>query len=249
MLQRIVIVLLIFFVGNLSSSFAQRKVTLCNDPWPPFTKGENGFAPTGGLAVEIQKEIFKRMEGVELELILFPWKRCLKEVKEGNIDGIIIGLKSSKRPYLVYPDELFPQRIVFFYSIETHPDGIVWENLEDLSDYWIGVLGGSTYTNEFSNAVKDGILKVDASKTAALAIKKLAKGRVDLVVSNESVANEIIKAEGFGDILRVAEKPLRTRPYYMAFGDKSSATDLIPQVNKAIAAIKSDGTMKRILGN
>ncbi len=58
-------------------------VNFSQDPWPPFTLGEEG-TPTGGVDVDITHEIFQRLH-ISTSIKLFPWKRALKQMELGQL--------------------------------------------------------------------------------------------------------------------------------------------------------------------
>ncbi len=64
----------------LRSHLTLQQDKLSEDPWSPFTYSEG--IPTGGIAVGFTKEIFKRL-GVKYEIRLYPWERCLHQMKKG----------------------------------------------------------------------------------------------------------------------------------------------------------------------
>ncbi len=239
-------ILLLFFLPI--SLIAQQKIVLCEDPWPPYTIGQSGYAPTGGIAVEYVTELFSRMEGVQLEMILIPWKRCLAEVEEGNIDGVILALYSEERAtYMQFSNEpYFINPISLFYLKEKYPSGVQWETYNDLSPYRIGLLRGSSVP-ELEKAAKDNIVTLDLGKTAELNFRKLAKGRLDLVVSNNLVGNTLAKETGLEGKYGIVDRPLMVSKYYLPFSKKSPAIKLIPQMDKIIREMQAEGVMQKII--
>ncbi len=239
---------LLLFLSAPVATFAQpSKVTLCNDPWPPFTVGKSGSAPEGGLAFEIVNEIFDRMDGVSVEMQLMPWKRCLKQIETGKIDGAMLALKSAKRPYLRYPKSVFAGRVGFFYHKEKHPNGISWEKPEDLAGLRVGFLAGTKVSPAIQAAMDAGVIKADKAKDASLNFNKLRKGRIDLAISNEPVGFALIKEKGWQGEFAVTKKPVEESPYYMPLGHKSPALELIPKINVAIESMIADGFIQKVV--
>ena len=64
-------------------------ISLVEDPWPPYIEGRTGEPASGGKLVELYRELFRRIEGVEVEYLLMPWKRALVEVELGRQDGFL----------------------------------------------------------------------------------------------------------------------------------------------------------------
>ncbi|MFT5520355.1 MAG: hypothetical protein ACI9IA_000947 [Enterobacterales bacterium] len=42
------------------------KITLVEDPWPPYVTGKLGAEADGGVVIDLYKELFKRIEDVEV---------------------------------------------------------------------------------------------------------------------------------------------------------------------------------------
>ena len=97
--------------------FAQSRITLVEDPWPPFINVDKTTQKiTGGIAIQVIQKIFKRIKDVEVNFIIRPWKRALLEVKEGKFDGIPALQKTPEREkFLEYSDHYL--KIVQYFSM------------------------------------------------------------------------------------------------------------------------------------
>ncbi len=229
---------------------AQSSVILSNDPWPPYILGESGKSPPGGSGVTLIKKIFDQLENVKVKFKLSPWKRVLKEAEFGKVDGIMLILKTDERSeYLDFTIPLFEKRRLLWYSSERYPDGIHWNTLKDLSRYKIGAGSGYSLGSELNAAVKQGVLKVQQVYHIDLAFKMLKMGRIDIIPLNEAVAYDIIKKNGWLDLIVADEKPVSTSVYHMSFSKKSLAKKLIPRINQIITEMKNEGLINLILEN
>lgn len=228
------------------SALAQTKISLCEDPWPPYTIGKMGEAPAGGIAVQINQALYERIPEIELTMILMPWKRCLKEVERGTKDGFIIALKSPLRPYVGYADSIFDNPISFFYRKAKFPNGFDWKKLEDFIPYRIGMLDGSVGGEEFDKMEKDNILNIERSKNVGINFRKLMADRVDFVFSNEIVGFYTAQKMGVLDQV-AATRPLQMFKYYSPISHKSPLKQFIPQINQALQTMKQEGVIDAIL--
>ncbi len=239
--------LILFVLLNPHWVEAKTVYTFCEDPWPPFTIGYKGMAPTGGISVKILEEIFAQMEGVEIKMILLPWKRCLHDVESGNIDGLMMALKSKQRPYLIYPEPVLNYNVRLFYLKNKFPEGFQWNGVEDLSQYWIGLLAGSTMGEQFDTAMEKGILKVEQSRDFELNFRKLMIQRVDLVVSNEIVGDYWAHQNGVSHLIEKHPKSVLESPYYIPISKKSSLVQHLPTLNRVILQLKESKAIQRIV--
>ena len=123
-----------------------------------------------------------------------------------------------------------------------------WQDFSELKPYTIGLISGYTYGEGFLAAVASQGLKIEEAVSSEVNFQKLYAGRIDLFLEDELVAKATIaKHPEWKEIFGVASKPVTTYDYYMAISRKSPALDIIPELNKVIARMKSDGTIRRIL--
>lgn len=90
---------LVFILTLLPSlaNAADVKVCLENIAYPPLIHGTDEVPEiTPGTALEIAQLAAKR-SGINLHFIRRPWARCLKMVKEGQIEALLPSIKTSER--------------------------------------------------------------------------------------------------------------------------------------------------------
>ncbi len=224
-----------------------QKVILNEDPWPPYTLGEEGQPPTGGLAVDVIQEVFKRLR-VPVELWLYPWKRCLFLVKEGAHDGHMLLLKTPEwEEYMLFTVPFIPDRYLFWYRAD-RPQPIEWQDFADLKAYKIGLTTDYSYGDEFPAMVKTHNLLVDYARSDELNFKRLLAGRIDAFLCMENVAKMLFKLRPeFQGQFKAAAKPLMQLEMYMAISKTSKAAALLPDINRVILEMQADGTLERLV--
>jgi polar amino acid transport system substrate-binding protein len=242
------LVLMVLWLPRTSVSGEIHRVLFADTPYPPYMVGELGQHPTGGISVELLRELFGRL-GVEVAVELHPWKRTLKLAEFGKVDGIPLLMRNSERDrFLAFTEVLFESRELFHYRKDRF-GRFSWQDYTDLEEYTIGLVSGYTYGPEFLQAVKDFNLKVKYANSSRQNLHMLYAGRVDLCLEEEMVARFMINEnENWKDSLKVAPKPVSVYPYYMAVSKKSEAVALLEPINRIIADMKKDGTVNRLLG-
>jgi len=232
-----------------SLSFAQDKVLkFCTDPWPPWIIGDMGEAPTDGFAVKIFHSVFERIKGVDSNIIVLPWKRCLRDIELGRLDGYIMGLYNKDRAqYLTVSDPYLTSRALLYYLVSKYPKRINWKTFNDLSPYVIGDVIGYSTSPEWDEAIKNNIIHVARVKNDKLNFKKLLQKRVDLALFNEQIANEFINEFGTEDKVGYAKKPVKVTLYRMSLGKKSAHYSMLPQINQVIGELKAEGVIDEIM--
>ncbi|MFD2205644.1 substrate-binding periplasmic protein [Kiloniella antarctica] len=69
------------------SNAKEKLIKACHDGWPPFYYATSEYE-AGGVVVSLLNEIAAET-GYEIQYRLLPFKRCLKQVEEGEIDFIM----------------------------------------------------------------------------------------------------------------------------------------------------------------
>ncbi|QTA81958.1 Solute-binding protein family 3 domain-containing protein, MltF-like [Desulfonema limicola] len=230
-----------------------KRVFFAQDPWPPYTLKDT--TPTGGHAVEIIKEIFRRLD-IDVDLQLYPWKRVLMKAEDGEIDGIMMLSKDEERErYLIFSNFIVVDNDLIWYAPEHFRlkwgKDFEWKTLADLKPYQIGVVIGNSYGDAFQKATTDYKFAIEPTVSDKQNFLKLADGRIDIFISSEIPALYIINGDpALKGKIKSAATPFRPDPLkmYMAFSKKSPAKILLPKVNKVIADMQQSGFIDRVLG-
>jgi polar amino acid transport system substrate-binding protein len=171
MRQVITFVLTVFvMVVGMQPAPAQEptKIGVCGDSgeWPPYVyfERENGEKTdrATGFSIDLVEEILTA-EGIDYEIGMVPWKRCLHEVEGGaNYQVVLDATYSEERSRSYYYSRpYYTIRPYYFYSRRDHPDGLdIWWP-EDLKQYRISGVSGYNYadfhltSNDIYSLVKD----------------------------------------------------------------------------------------------
>lgn len=253
-LKNLALSIVLILTASLSAAEAETKtkqvVTLTSDPWPPYVLGELGKEATGGLGVEIMHRIFARIEGVDVRFPPMPWKRALRAVKQGTMDGIAVLLKTPEREqYMEYTDVLLASPNLLWYSTRRFPAGFEWERFEDFAPYNLAVVRGHSYGEEIDKVIEAGFLRVTEVTSAEQMFTMLARGRIDLALANAAVGFALVKKYAHVSKIIAVKKPAAEHIYYVALSKKSPARQLIPAMNRIISDLKREGVIEKIIRN
>jgi polar amino acid transport system substrate-binding protein len=225
-------------------------ISLVEDPWPPYIEGQVGENATGGKLIELYRELFSRIDGVEVQYLLLPWKRALLEVERGRQDGIMALFKSPDRASVMdFTAPIFTGRTMLWYAQSKYAEPINWDTIDDLKAYNIVVLRGSAMADPLLDAVDRGIplsiVEVDSHQQQ---FELVLKGRADIAPLTEVVGYHLLNQEELKGTMLPMEKPLSDDDvYYMAFSKKSPARKLIPRINAVIDEMQKEGLIARFL--
>ena len=223
-------------------AFAQdKKITVVSCNWEPHfgEKLENG-----GYFTEIVTESFKR-GGYSAEAKFLPWKRALETSKNGKYEVLFGAYYSEERTkHFKYSDMIADETLCFFSK---KGRGIKYKSLKDLAPYKIGFLRGSTYGKDFDEA---DYLKKDPVTNNELNVKKLMKGRIDLVLSSKVSFLSLINTDfpKFKGQVEIADPPLQVSNMYIAVSKKVPGYEkMIEDFNKGLKLLKEDGSFDKIM--
>jgi polar amino acid transport system substrate-binding protein len=222
-------------------------LVFADSPYPPYVVGEMGAAPSGGVTLDVLREIGRRM-GIDIQVRLMPWKRVLENVRTGRVDGVTtLMVTEDRKQFLVYTDMFTQSRELFFYNREQTPD-FDWTDYADLNGLSIGLVSGYTYGQEFLEAARRLNMDIEYSPTDQTAYAKLARGRIDLVLDDERSGKLQIKNHpALSGVILAHQKPVTVYDYHMAFSRKSRARTLVDEVNRVLDRMRRDNTLERLL--
>ena len=233
--------------GWSGSLMAERRITMVSDPWPPYVYGELGGTASSGIAVELAQEIFSRLGGIDLHLLIIPWKRALLEVERGYYDGIPMLLKTAEREeYLVYSIPMLVGRNLAWSLESDSGEYFEWQGLGDFSGRRVGIIQDYSYGQSFDQEIADGTLRVITVPSVSHLFDMLVNGRLDVALANDAVGMAMAKKYPESRI-RAAKRPTDTDIFFLALSKKSAYADLMPEINKIIRELQDEGYIERLV--
>ncbi len=196
-----------------------------------------------GPLVAIATEAFRR-EGYTVQVRFLPWVRGLAYAKEGAVDGMAgIWHSSEREQWFMYGQSVVSNKIGFFERVD-HP--ITFKALTDLRPYVIGTVRAYANPPAFDAAQLHTEEAVDDSTN----LRKLAAGRLDLVLVDKAVAQDLIDQQlpELKDQLAWVEPPVDILPLYIAISRQTpNAAKKLAALNAGIDSMIHDGTMLKLL--
>lgn len=245
MLLGLLLTLSIF--GNANTDI--KNISMCTEHWPPFVIIEKDKPITQGSWVVLLNTIFDDLPGYALNLKVTPWKRCLLQIEHGLIDGTFSHFKKPDRKvYMNFTKPLILDRSVVWYSTKTFKDELIWNHFNDLMPYTLGIIQGENYSTEIDKLISNHKFTTQTVTSDTQNFKKLALGRIDIIIKNERVGLALISELKFTTKIKSAKKPAYAKKRYMSFTKKKNHSELIILLNKKITRMKSTGQIRKILG-
>lgn len=234
------IVLSIFLWAVASDSKAAEPLTFVTTEFPPYM---SEATPGGGVLVALTRAALSQSD-FRPDVKFMPWARALAEVRSNRAHGLIGAWHSREREaYLVFPAPLLETEIGFFAR---HNEVPAFSNLRELKGLRIGTVRG--YANPVSFLAADLDTEEEADDLANL--RKLAAGRIDLVLIDRLVAEYLIEerllqSEPF---LRWVTPAIVKTPIYTTFAIGVPGYDRrLQALNAGLERIKRSGEFSAIL--
>jgi polar amino acid transport system substrate-binding protein len=233
--------LVLIFIFALSSTInAAEKITLANGEWAPYLSKDLKHY---GYMSHIVSDAFAE-EGIEVEYVFLPWKRGFEDAKEGKYQGSLIwGYNDDRAKDFIYSDTVAELGTSLFYN-KNKP--IEWNEPIDLKKYKMGGVIGYAYGIE--DLEKQGILKIDRLGKDVGNYKKLAAGRLDIVLEDTEVGHESVNKLGMTDQIIAHPKTLKPRKYSVIISKKTpNAQALVDAFNRGLKKLMDDGRYQKYL--
>ena len=236
--------LLLLSVLSLSTFAQTEELTIVTGELPPFTSAN----PEESYLTEVLQEVGKEM-GVTFTIKFLPWKRCEQQVDRLEAWGAFPYARTTAREEKhSFSDRLyFVAAKFFYYSPDGEKKDIPYADLQDLKPYRIGGVRGYFYVK----ALEDAGLQFELVANEEQNPQKLAIGRIDLTIMNETVGWHLIKklfppdkVKNFGTL----EKPyVESGSYLMTSKDYPNNEELLARFNAALKTVKESGVYQRII--
>ena len=224
-----------------SSSWAeQRTLNIAATEYPPYYGKD---LENNGFMSEIIVTAFNR-SGHDIDIQFLPWKRALEGTKAGKHDGLFtVWYRKEREEWFVFSNPL-PANELGFYRRKDQD--ISFTSFDNLKPYTIGIVRGYVSPPGFDEAG----LKTSLAKDDEENLRKLHKGRVDLVLTDKIVGRHIIstKIPDAVSELEWIDPPAHTDIQYLVISKKAKDyAAILADFNTGLAEIEADGTVQAIM--
>ncbi len=233
----------LFFLA-LPGLFAQSKLIMVTEEWPPFRIIDPG-TPSGfvGIDVDLTEKLEKAI-GLPIEIQRRPWARALEMMKSGEAD-LITGIAHSEEraAYILYLPTPYWSVVPVFYAQKGKGAAVL--SYQDLAGKSIGYSLRSAYFEPFNS---DTGLKKAGLSTEVQILKMLSLGRIDLAIgTNPNIEWDISRLGYKGLFEKVAYQPPDRTELFVGLSRASPAVSLAGVMDDSIRRMVSDGTIKAII--
>jgi polar amino acid transport system substrate-binding protein len=238
-------------LSNLLAWTLVALLTACTVRAEPLRLAANSYPPyadkrlaNNGLAVDLVSTALHRA-GYATEYHEVPWARALNGLQHDRYDVLVDAWFAAEREvYGQFSEPYLTNRLRFFRQTGKP---IEYEQLSALAPYVIAVVRGYAYNPAFDN---DATLQKYVTNSFDSAARMLAKGRVQLTLEDELVAQHALNHElaDIRELIELVPKPLAEAPMHILVRRSHPQHQrIIDDFNKAMRAMRQDGTYAQII--
>lgn len=176
----------------------------------PFYYTENG--DTKGFSVDVLNYVEAHSK-YDFEYIILPWPRALHLVAEGQVDLILTLFKTSIREQTYhFIEPSYGNELNQLFTLMDNDFEFTGE-LQQLTPFSIGTVREYSYGEYFDQAT---YLNKLPALTETVLLKLLVARRIDMIISNPLVFNQIILKENLNTQVKAIAPYISLTPVYMA---------------------------------
>ncbi|BBB67679.1 hypothetical protein UNDYM_3426 [Undibacterium sp. YM2] len=206
--------------------------------YPPYEYIEQGEVK--GIAVDIIKEAFRLM-GHQVSINIYPMRRSLEMVKNGEADGIFTVFKTPEREkYIIYSNEAVLQLTISLWTRNDSNINFDGE-LARLAPYRFGAVRGISYGSRFDEFIKSGVLNVELASDQTSAIRMALAQRFDILISNHAGAIHEMKKMGLLNDFKVLYPVVQEQETFFGFAKKAHLEPLRDELDQVLKQLKQNG--------
>ncbi|WP_120496016.1 ABC transporter substrate-binding protein [Kiloniella sp. EL199] len=233
--------ILLLLFSKVAIADKTRPVTMACSSFPPY-KIENPGAGPKGIDVDIMLEVFALAERT-VDYKFYPWKRAVKLVEQGKIDGLCgCSYHPDRNQNFIFSDILGQLSQGVFLSDKVSLND--FKSVADLKDLSVASVRGYAVHKEL---IEHGINTHEATNDDEL-LTLLENGRVDAIYSYRDTV--LFALANRGESGHVTYREFVSHPYYFCFSKKSDqAQNIINDINRGLRIIRHNGTYEKIRKN
>jgi len=205
---RIMAMCVSFFVSDIC--FAA-PLKFCTTSWIPYTTCEKD--QVSGTQTDKIRKIASDLK-YDIVISCLPWKRCLKEVKDGRYTAAFaVSFNEERAQYMYYSKE--PLQVVDYVFVVSKSYKGKWSSSKNLRDLPqpIGAPYGWSVAKMLAEEPNAPRLDTSGSDDS-VNFQKLIKGRIKGIIIEANVARSLIKKHHAENIVKILDPPYIDKKHY-----------------------------------
>lgn len=226
----------LLFAGHPAGAETLR---ITNGEWPPFTSQNLHH---GGPLSHIVSEAFG-LSGITVEYGYFPWKRAYEYARSGAWDGSVGWARNEAhlKDFVMSRPMIHVDKVLFYRKSEP----IGWLRVEDLKRWRLGATAGYSYGEEWDEAVRNGVIRVETVTSDEQNLRKLAEKRLDAVAMDLDVGLFLLRtllSPHHAEQITYHPRSLSRTSISLALTRKNPDSEAVMErFNRGLTALKASG--------
>jgi polar amino acid transport system substrate-binding protein len=235
-----------------TAGHADEAVRLACNNFPPLKIEHPGTDGLPGSDVDLLHELFHRA-GIPLQISYLPWKRALAAAQEGRMDGLCsCSFTADRAADFFFSNEIGRISVgLFTLATTTATPVLPVDTLQALkavalTGKTVGVVDGYALEGDVDRL---GIPR-DLATDDLRALDMLTRQRYDYLYSYEAPIAFLTKYPRAGQTMpaKLSYQEIQANPYFLCLSRKIARNaGLVAPLNAALASMRQDGTIDRIL--
>ncbi len=245
-----VMLIVLSILSGISSSWADCKLSVGWEPWPPYLfLDENGELT--GLDKEFITAVAKEAN-CTLTFRKLPWQRHLEDLKHGRIDIATSASKNQERMKYAYFSNAYRSEFVALFVRKGESEKYIIQSLKDIikMPFKLGVTRGYYYGKQYEKLIMNPQFEKRIQKVtyAYQNYEKLIAKRVNGFLADKFSAAESLRKLNLTDRIEIHPMPIiPTGKIFFMFSKRSVAPETIQIFNDALATLRANGSSDKIL--
>lgn len=202
--------------------------------YPPFSYHDDQDRLTG-FDIEVIEAVAERL-GIEVEFVETPWDSMFAALGADRFDLVANQVTLTPERQQLY--DLSDPYVETTGVVVVREDEEEIQSLEDIR----GKRAGEGLTSNWKDVAEDAGAEIVGIDELGKAIDNLEQGRVDVVVNDELAVRNYLTNAPNAAVKIVDETEDTSQSVFAA----RKGSGFMPQINKAIAELEADGTLKQL---
>lgn len=230
----------------LQATAQVREIVCYSDVFAPFVIQDGDEIK--GIDVDTIAEAGRRV-GIQVRFQVLPWLRLERDITLGERSEVDCAfaytLTDARKAYMDFTT--VPVKITEL-SIFARPDSFpAFKGIESLKGKTVGIRRGFKMPAAMQAMVDSGDIHLEEVDRDPQNFEKLARGRVQAILSNREVGHEVLEQMPSTDIMALSPS-VQTTPTYLVFNKAKRLQSLVPLFDRGLKSVMADGTYRKIRG-
>lgn len=218
-----------------------------NSETPPFKSKDNGTYV--GIDFDIVQEIIART-GINIGVKPYPYLRLMHLLQNGLVDGAIGVFKTAEREqFAEYVETPIAWTTMTIFVRKDHE--FSFGEISDLSGKRLGKVRGVSVSNEFDQAMQQGLFLIEETTTYEQSINKLQTGRIEALVSPMLATQYHLTRMGVAQEILMLPRPVAPpRPLYILFSKAAKTPEkaaMFEEIRRVLRDMEQEKKFEQIM--